>query len=672
MSNKSQDCSSAIEEIERQVSNWIERYQNLPEVEKLPLHNENRASVLKGEIARLNEILQWIEVAMLELDSDHERYLIDNNGFWFRNRDGRSVENTDLMFGPHDPCLEDWMAEFRNDLLECRYELIVELSIVEKGDIGEENVFRELHLRYPTLSNIVLDVADEGGATNETDFYAILPHGVAVIEVKNYGKRGQQIWVKDAPKWDITTETGHVIDDRKNPFLQNKRHINATRKVLEGLLSREIPLFSVVVLGNNQVQIMNDTDLVVTNPRGLCSVLEKFTTDVTLTEQEQGAIMRHLQSLDIGSRSFKCISYRKRAEHIYQLTKDIFPALCNNKEIRTRYYTDSKKRNNRLAAIPIGLMALALLVFRNIGMVIFTMLCVSLIISAVVVTIQTLRKFFPGFGMPTRKILARKVYQRNAEAVISAGSNHIDVKIGAFNRYVLTKAKRYPINFDAKISLKSFPERYVLFEPFKEEIARVEKESAAYIKEHFGIDDFSLSDLKAIYRMTCVELTLGFQMIRHMYNPNIGTFVGLDEAEQYYQKFFKGVNILCDFPYVNVLQHKAGPNCSVDELPLFEELGLNSPIWCRNRNGEVLFCYREDLDHGQKILTMMAECHHYAESLLELGDMYYEFCGVVVNEDGSVFEVSDWKQTRENFNQLFSNMWNSCEISSAEFLKAIV
>ena len=345
MNRKSQVYTDTISKIEREMCGWAERYLNLPEGEKLSIHNESRASILNGEIAQINETLNWIESVMLELDSEHEYYLCDQNGMCYRHRDGRSVENTEMMFGPHDPCMEDWMASLRNDLLDCQTELSIELAKTKKGDIGEENVLFELHSHYPTLSNIVLDVSDENGATNETDFYAILPCGVAVIEVKNYGKFGQKIWIKDAPQWEITTTNGCHVSTKDNPFFQNKRHINATQKVLKGLLDRDIPLFSVVVLGNNNIQIMNDTDLVVTNPRGLCSALNNLTSDVTLTEQEKGRIMRHLQAMDIGSRSFGCMSYRKRNEHIYQLVKEIFPVLCDNKAIRINYYADRKRKN---------------------------------------------------------------------------------------------------------------------------------------------------------------------------------------------------------------------------------------------------------------------------------------------------------------------------------------
>ena len=682
MDKKSKDYADVFAKIERKMSNmdnWIQRYHNLPEKEDVPLHNENRASMLSGEIAKLEETLQWLEAAMMELDSAHEKYLCNEDGICFRHRDGNSVENTGMMFGPQDPCLEDWMAVLRNDLLDCRNDLSIELSITEKGDIGEENVFRELYSKYPTLSNIVLDVADEDGETNETDFYAILPQGVAVIEVKNYGKMGQQLWIKDASHtsaWKLTTAQGRYLGDKKNPFHQNDRHIKATRKVLKGLLNKEIPLFSVVVLGNNKVQIMNDSDLIVTNPRGLCSRLEDLVSDVTLTEQEQGIIMRHLQSLDIGARTFRCPSYRKRIEHIYRLAKEIFPVLCDNKAIRSCYYADRKRKNNRIAVALVGTTVLvpilASIIFRHIGAGIFFLELMFLLISAAVVLTLALKRFFPKIGMPKRNKLVREILQEQRNAAFSADSNSRETRLADFNRYLLTEAERYSINFDVKIPLYSLPERYIPFETLKEEILQTKRQSAAYIKEHFGCDDIDITCLEGLYDITGSELTLGFQMVRHMCNQSVATFVGLYEAEQYYQKFFKESSMVGARLNINVLQYESGPKVPVEDLPLLEEAGVGSPKWCRNSSNDVLMCYQDELKQAQKVLTMLAECHHYAQYLLELGSKYYKHCGIVVNDDGELFEVSDWNQTFENFKQLLAEHQHSYEITSAEFLKAVV
>lgn len=682
MKEKSQDYADVFAEIERKMSNldnWIQRYQNLPEKEDAPLHNENRASTLSGEIAKLDETLHWLEAAMQELDSAHEWYLCDRDGTCLRHRDSKSVENTEMMFGPQNPCLEDWMAVLHNDLIGCREELNKDLSITIKGDTGEKNVFHELYSSYPTLSGIVLDVADNGAWTNETDFYVILPHGVAVIEAKNYGKSGQRIWIKDAPQWEITTKQGHHLNTKDNPFYQNKRHVDATRKVLKGLLDKEIPLFSVVVLGNNEIQIMNNTDLIVTNPRGLCSQLEDLVSDVTLTEQEQGIIMRHLQSLDIGSRSFKCPSYRKRIEHIYQLAKEIFPVLITNRDIRTQYYADDparKRRNNRLAAILIGILVsipiITAIIFKNIAVGIFSLLAMCLVISAVAGLSLTLKKFFPGLGMPKRNDLVRMICQEQSNAAASEEPNGREARLAEFNRYLLTGAERYPINFDVTIPLQSSPVRYIPFEKLKEEIARTRERSAAYVKEHFGFEDFDLLDLGAIYEMTGRELTLGFQMVRHMCNQSVAAFVGLNEAEQYYQKCFKGANFVGASLNINVLQYESGPKVPVEELPVLEELGVTSVKWCRNSENEVLISYRDELNQAQKVLTMMAECHRYAQYLLELGGKYYQHCGIVVNDEVELFEVSDWNQTLENFRHLLVNHQHSYEITSAEFLNAVV
>lgn len=678
MNKISQFSSEYIAKVDSAAADWAARYQNLPRKETVPLHNANRADTLTAEIAKLNETLHWLENVMVDLDSEHERYMCREDGTCYRYRERCSVENTEMMLGPRNPCMEDWLAVLRDDLLDCRKELNVNLSITQKGDVGERNVFRELYARYPTLSNIVLDVADQDGATNETDFYAILPHGVAVIEVKNYGKSGQQLRIEDnshtAP-WKLTTSQGHHLDDKKNPFYQNDRHIHATRKVLQGLLDKEIPLFSVVVLGNDQVQIINRSDLIVTNPRNLCSRLNALVSDITLTEQEQGIIMRHLQSLDIGARSFFCPSYRKRIEHIYQLAREIAPVLGDNKAIRTRYYSkqaDRKKKNDRLAAALIGIVALFLIPSRNIGDFIGYVFLLCLVISAVAVLSQTINQLFPKIGTPTKKTLLREICQDINKQTAAAGPDSPEVKLLEFDYYLTNQAERYPLRFEVNVPLESLPEQYISLEALQEKIAQAYAQSADYVNAHFQIEDFDLFCLGLLYDQVSRELTLGFQMIRHICHTGVETFVSLKEAEQYYQEFFRKANGFISRLHTNVLMHEDGPREPIEALPLLDELGVYSPIWCRTGDNAIMKHYGGELEQLPSFLSMLAECHRYASYLLDLGCMYYEICGVVVDDDGNLFEITDWNQTRENFQQFFNSDQQNTEITSADFLNAVV
>lgn len=226
-------------------TDWKEmvyRFEHEPDGISIRLVNESRVNFIRQELALLEETMGLLKEMMLPLETKHEKWMVYHDEV-FRYRDAGSIEGKPMMEGPEGRPVEDWFGYFYNSLMEYKTYMEKEIGIAAKGDIGEENVARILEKsRYAefTVHNVVLDVADEGGNTNEIDTFVILPYGVAVLEVKNYGGAGQRLVITDEDKWDLCGK--RRTKQVKNPAYQNSRHARATLLTLRRLLGRDIPI----------------------------------------------------------------------------------------------------------------------------------------------------------------------------------------------------------------------------------------------------------------------------------------------------------------------------------------------------------------------------------------------------------------------------------------------
>lgn len=315
------------------------KYEHEPGGKTIKLLNENKVNFVRQELVLLEEELKTIKEMMLQLETKHEKWMMEGN-IVFRYRDSRSIEGKHMMEGPENVSIEEWFGYFYNSLMEYKAYMEKELGKAVKGDIGEENVARILeqseYAEY-TVHNIILDVADEGGNTNEIDTFVILPYGVAVLEVKNYGGKGQKLVITDDDKWNLYGP-GRRIKQEKNPAYQNSRHARATILTLRNLLGRDIPVFPLIVIGNNKVKLKKHSNLIVKNIDDFVSCLDSLRSNENLSDEERIQIKRFLEKEDIGANAFAVTSYREQINHMKEIVKEIFTFAGFNHSGKTLYY----------------------------------------------------------------------------------------------------------------------------------------------------------------------------------------------------------------------------------------------------------------------------------------------------------------------------------------------
>lgn len=369
-------------------TDWKEmlyRYEHEPGGKTIRLVNESKVNFIRQEYVLLQDTMELLKELMLVLETKHEKWLEDHNEV-FRYRDYRSIEGKPMLEGPAGNPIEDWLGYFYNNMSSYKSYMEKELGKAVKGDTGEERVAdildKSSYAEY-TVHNVVLDVADEGGDTNEIDTFVILPCGVAVLEVKNYGKLGQTLMVTDSPQWDLY-EKGRKIGQRKNPAYQNKRHARATILTLKKFSGKDIPVFPLTVIGNNAVSLKKSRNPEVRNIDDFVPYLDSLKSSQYFSEEERKKIRRFLEQEDIGSNAFAMISYREQIIHIKEIVKEVSMAASFNQCGKVLYY----KIQDIVSWLLIGLIAAVLIggaaVLHNLDsfMVFLVGLCLVITMSA--------------------------------------------------------------------------------------------------------------------------------------------------------------------------------------------------------------------------------------------------------------------------------------------------
>lgn len=316
------------------------KFEHEPGGKSIKLLNESKVNFARQELVMLEEELEYLKEIMLQLETKHERWLVDGEAV-FRYRDASSIEGRPMMEGPQRGIsIEEWFGYFYNSLMEYRAYMGKQLGTAAKGDAGEERVaciLAESEFAEYVVHNVVLDVADEGGKTNEIDTFVILPCGVAVLETKNYGGKGQRLVITDGDKWPLYGP-GRKIKHVKNPAYQNNRHSRAAMLTLRKLLGRDIPVSPLIVIGNNQVRLEKQGSLTVKNTDEFLPYLRGLRGGENLSDKERIEIKRFLEQEDIGANGFSLISYREQVNHIKEIVKEIAIFASINQVGKTLYY----------------------------------------------------------------------------------------------------------------------------------------------------------------------------------------------------------------------------------------------------------------------------------------------------------------------------------------------
>lgn len=167
------------------------------------------------------------------------------------------------------------------------------------GFMGEKRVAEELEPysdQMIILPGIRIEVE---GESVENDFIIISPHGIHVLEVKNYAESGQySLLIEKDGRWSKVYPDGRM-EVTESADKQNARHMNYLEKLINDKLGRSIDqrirLKGMVVIGNNNVTVENN------NKNSIIKRYDSFmpvilSEEVILKEQEMHIIADIIKS----------------------------------------------------------------------------------------------------------------------------------------------------------------------------------------------------------------------------------------------------------------------------------------------------------------------------------------------------------------------------------------
>lgn len=166
------------------------------------------------------------------------------------------------------------------------------------GKQGEEAVINQL-LKLNLSSYIMINDGyfRLGRSSTQIDHLLITPHGIVVIETKNFA--GKVVGKHDNKFWDQFTNSGTT---RKitNPILQNALHVSAVKELLQKL-GLEIPIYSCVVFtGTAEINVAPSKSTMICGLAEINSIIESALPDtITVSEQSYQRICNFLKASNI-------------------------------------------------------------------------------------------------------------------------------------------------------------------------------------------------------------------------------------------------------------------------------------------------------------------------------------------------------------------------------------
>lgn len=181
-------------------------------------------------------------------------------------------------------------------------------AILNKGEDGERYVEQHLSMfrnKYYIRQNILLPSVSDMAQTSETDIYIITAKGILVCEVKNWGSRGQLISIGRDGRW--AKRLGGNVETLKSPVLQNSRHCMDTEDYLLENGIRNVRLFPVVIIANEEVEIDNMSSNVVIRVSELYNFIINLDGAEIYSDNEQRKIAGLLDQCRVSERKFKIL-----------------------------------------------------------------------------------------------------------------------------------------------------------------------------------------------------------------------------------------------------------------------------------------------------------------------------------------------------------------------------
>ena len=212
------------------------------------------------------------------------------------------------------------------------------MSKISRGQKGEEQVIKVLSdvKEYHHLLNNITLMNYESGMSHQLDHILIHPHGIFVIETKNYF--GDISYNPSNKKWTaIVKGNSKYIGD---PLLQNKSHAVTLYKALKG----RYKIIPVVVFAKNNAPYMDDENII--NIDDLLLFIDSYPYEHKMTDKSIDKIKEQIEAVSVDmsiNEHVENISYLKQIkkelylEKEYAIEKGICPR-CNSKML-TKGYT---------------------------------------------------------------------------------------------------------------------------------------------------------------------------------------------------------------------------------------------------------------------------------------------------------------------------------------------
>ncbi|MBO5577948.1 MAG: NERD domain-containing protein [Bacilli bacterium] len=162
------------------------------------------------------------------------------------------------------------------------------MSTRSRGDKGEAFVRKKLAgiKEYHKVINDITFLNEKTEMTHQVDHILVHPHGVFIIETKNYfGKiisnTGEPFWLKE-----IKGERTRI----SNPLKQNKSHAFVVSKILK----RKYEVIPVVVFVKNNAPYIGDENVI--NINDLKIFIDSYPYQKELTKEEINEIYKTIKS----------------------------------------------------------------------------------------------------------------------------------------------------------------------------------------------------------------------------------------------------------------------------------------------------------------------------------------------------------------------------------------
>ena len=197
------------------------------------------------------------------------------------------------------------------------------MSTVSRGNKGEEKVIstlKKIKVEHYVFNNVSF-ISEKNEMTHQIDHILVHPHGVFVIETKNYygeiiSDTGEGYWVK------IIKGKKDII---RNPLNQNKTHVKVVKRVL-----KNVDVISLVVFVKNNAPYMPDENVI--NLKDLLLFIDSYPYKKLLNKEEIKDICKKIRENKVKvtkTEHLENISYLKQIKN--ENKAEIEFAIENNK-----------------------------------------------------------------------------------------------------------------------------------------------------------------------------------------------------------------------------------------------------------------------------------------------------------------------------------------------------